>query len=207
MKNIRKKWTVTPNRLFRHEEVRDLRMRAYRRVIEHHWKVRSRVMEHVAVEIGIGSGLRVFEIASLTCGDLSLGSAAGYLFVRRGKGGKPREVIISAKLCRVLERLIRWKKSNGESIEGEAALMVSSHTGGHYTTRALQKMFERVLRRAGIRQRRFHDMRHTYGSFLLKSSGNDLVFVKEQLGHADLTTTAVYLHALNAEKAVNALYS
>jgi len=165
------------------------------------------VLEYLAVEVGMGSGLRVSEIASLTCGDLSLGAAAGSIFVRLGKGGKPRQVIVSAKLCRVLESFLRWKKSRGESTESEAPLMVSSHTGRHYTTRALQKMFERVIKRAGVRRRRFHDMRHTYGSFLLKSSGNDLVFVKEQMGHSDLSTTAIYLHALNAEKAVNALYS
>ena len=159
------------------------------------------------LEVALGSGLRVAEIAGLNCGDLSLGPSSGSIFVRCGKGGKQRMTIISAQLCRVLKMFLSYKTAAGDSVEPGSPLLVSSHTGAHLTTRAIQKMFERLLVAAGIGHHRFHDLRHTYGSFLLRSSGNDLVFVRDQLGHADLATTAVYLHALNAEKAVNALYS
>lgn len=207
MGRVGEKWIVGPGRIFSGEEIRELRMCARSGADKSGWRSRSRVLEHIAVEIGIGSGLRVSEVAGLACDDLALGQKAGSIFVRRGKCGKPRQVIISAGLCRVLRKYLSWKSSRGEPTGDGDPLLVSSHTGGHLTTRALQKMFGRVMRRAGVPRRRFHDMRHTYGTFLLKSSGNDLVFVKEQMGHSDLTTTAVYLHALNAEKAVNALYS
>ncbi|MFC1678724.1 tyrosine-type recombinase/integrase [Elusimicrobiota bacterium] len=207
MGHIGKKWVVAPNRFLRHEEIRALRTSAHRSVVQGHWEGRARVFEYISMEIAFGSGLRVAEIASLNCGDLSLGANAGVLFVRRGKGGKSRQVIISADLCRTLRRFLRWKIRRGESDQANAPLLLSSQTGAHLTTRALQKMFERVIGRSGIRRCRFHDMRHTYCSYLLKSSGNDLVFVKEQMGHADLSTTSIYLHALNAEKAVNSLYA
>lgn len=165
------------------------------------------MLEHVVLEIALGSGLRVAEIASLACGDLSLGKNSGSLLVRCGKGGKERAVIISGRLCRLLEDFMAWKKSMGQARDGESPVITSGQAGRFMSTRALQKMFSRLLAAAGVSHHRFHDLRHTYGSYLLRASGNDLVFVKDQMGHSDITTTAVYLHALNAEKAVNALYS
>ena len=41
---------------------------------------------------------------------------------------------------------------------------------------------------------RWHDLRHTYGS-LLAASGEDLVTIKAAMGHANISTTEVYLHA------------
>jgi integrase len=40
---------------------------------------------------------------------------------------------------------------------------------------------------------RFHDLRHTFGT--LAARGFDLVNVQAMMGHADLRTTARYLHA------------
>lgn len=44
-----------------------------------------------------------------------------------------------------------------------------------------------------MRVRRFHDLRHTFGSLAIRRF--DLVSVKEMMGHSKLTTTERYLHA------------
>lgn len=167
----------------------------------------SRVLEQAVLEIALGSGLRVAEIARLACGDLALGKGSGSIAVRRGKGGKPRIVIISGELCRTLRRFLEWKSRSGFSIDHDSPLISARRTTRFMCTRALQKMFSRLQAAAGVSSHRFHDLRHTYGSYLLQASGNDLVFVRDQMGHSNITTTTVYLHALNAEKAVNALYA
>ena len=200
-----KKWRIAPNRFLRREDLKVLVECAHRRRVES--QKASRVLEHMVLEIALGSGLRVAEIVDINCGDMSLGKISGSIFVRHGKGDKSRLVIISGRLCRLINDFIGWKRARGESIEATAPLIQSSHTRSHLSTRALQKMFKRVVVAAKIAPHRFHDLRHTYATFLLKSSKNDLIFVRDQLGHADLATTAVYCHALNAEKAVNALYS
>jgi integrase len=41
---------------------------------------------------------------------------------------------------------------------------------------------------------RWHDLRHTYGS-LLAASEEELVTIKSAMGHANITTTEIYLHA------------
>lgn len=200
-----KKWRIAPSRFFRLEDLEVLVKCARRRRSES--RKASRVLEHIVLEVALGSGLRVAEMAAISCGDVSLGKISGSIFVRRGKGGKSRLVIISGRLCRLVSEFLKWKVAKAESIDAEAPLFSSSHTGANLSTRALQKMFQRVVTAANVSHHRFHDLRHTYATFLLKASKNDLIFVRDQLGHADLATTAVYCHALNAEKAVNALYA
>ena len=50
------------------------------------------------------------------------------------------------------------------------------------------KVWYRMLRRAGVRQVRVHDLRHTYASLLL-GAGEPMLYVKEQLGHSTIQTT------------------
>jgi integrase len=50
-----------------------------------------------------------------------------------------------------------------------------------------------------MRQLRFHDLRHTYGS-LLAAGGVDLVTIQAAMGHSALATTSRYLHARPASE-------
>ena len=50
------------------------------------------------------------------------------------------------------------------------------------------KIWYRILRRAGVRQIRVDDLRHTYASLLLEA-GEPMLYVKEQLGHSMIQTT------------------
>ena len=53
----------------------------------------------------------------------------------------------------------------------------------------------KALEDAGIGDFRFHDLRHTKGTRALRATGN-LKAVQKLLGHADITTTSRYAHAL-----------
>jgi integrase len=59
---------------------------------------------------------------------------------------------------------------------------------------------------AGLRRVWFHDFRHSFGSLLIEQ-GEDLNYIKEQLGHHSITLTVdVYGHRLkNDKRAVDAL--
>jgi len=68
-------------------------------------------------------------------------------------------------------------------------------------------VFYKLLEIADVPRFRFHDCRHTFASLLLQQ-GENLHFVKEQLGHASITTTVdVYGHlpAGSNRNAVNRL--
>jgi integrase len=55
------------------------------------------------------------------------------------------------------------------------------------------KRFKAACREAGVRQIRFHDLRHTFATSLA-ASGVPLRAIQEFLGHADLKTTQIYAH-------------
>ena len=58
---------------------------------------------------------------------------------------------------------------------------------------AARERFVRAQERAGVRVRRFHDLRHTFGSLAIRRF--DIRAVKEMMGPASLTTTERYLHS------------
>ena len=201
-------WALTERRFLNDEEVQALRRIAHELLELSGWKKRSVVYQWIAIEIALHTGLRVGEIAALRCGDLWFGREGGSLLVRNGKGGRRRSVKFGAVLSMELSEFLSWKQIHGQSTDEEEALILSENTGGHITTRGLQKMFCRVARLAGVLGHRFHDLRHTYASRLYRASGNNLRLVQKQLGHASVRTTEIYADVLDgeAEKAINALY-
>ena len=56
-----------------------------------------------------------------------------------------------------------------------------------------KRQFRNAVKKAGIDNFRFHDLRHTFASHLVMSVV-DLMTVKEQLGHTTLTMTMRYSH-------------
>ncbi len=72
---------------------------------------------------------------------------------------------------------------------GKDDLVFCSKTGNPIDpAHFIQREFEPSLRRAGLRKVRFHDLRHTYATFLIAQNEN-IKFIQSQLGHASITTT------------------
>jgi len=57
---------------------------------------------------------------------------------------------------------------------------------------ARHRRYKKALVRAGLRDLRFHDLRHTFGTQVIATAS--ILKVKEWMGHADVDTTMRYLH-------------
>ena len=79
----------------------------------------------------------------------------------------------------------------------EQGLVFPSQVGTPLSARNLIRTFKAHLRRAGLPQTtRFHDLRHTCATLLLRRGVNPK-FVQELLGHTDVSLTLnVYSHVL-----------
>lgn len=133
-------------------------------------------------------GLRVSEATKMEVTDVDF--SRGTVLLRRAKGDKDRVVPIPKKLTGPLRGWI------GSRIAGP---VFPSRQGGHMTTRAVQLLFKRVAKKAGLRNadkpRKVtpHKLRHSYATRLLEA-GATILEVSELLGHASIQTTQTYVH-------------
>ncbi len=78
-------------------------------------------------------------------------------------------------------------------------LMISDYvfpcsTGKYYS--GFDKVWRHIRKKAGITIR-FHDLRHTYASYLASSGKVDIYTLKELLGHSTIEMTQRYAHLIN----------
>ncbi len=207
---IRSNWVLDPGKFLSREEVNRLLETARKRAeaaIARGNKVAVR--DYFIVDLALSTGLRVGEISDLKCKDIFLREHFCALLVRNGKGGKKRLVRFNGAFKRHYEKFISWKQSVGEPTGLSDPLLLSSNTGGHMTTRALEKAFKRTAARTGLASRySIHCLRHTYACELYKASGYNLRLVQKQLGHSHIGTTQVYADVMepDAQRALERLY-
>jgi site-specific recombinase XerD len=158
------------------------------------------------VELGLSTGLRVEEMVNLKVSDLYLNGGLFSLTVRHGKGNKKRTVYFSE----LFKNECLLYLSRREKLNIKSEYLFTNATGRQLTKRALQKSFKRCLKQAGLENHySIHCLRHTYGSYLYKSSEHNLRLVQEQLGHSSISTTQIYAGVMSDDirKAVKNLYS
>jgi integrase len=103
------------------------------------------------------------------------------------KSGKVRSVPLAPQVAQELAKL-----SSRELFTGDDDLVFVGETGSYLDDSALRRRYKRALERAGLRQLRFHDLRHTFGTRMIAKA--DIRRVQEWMGHADIQTTMRYLH-------------
>lgn len=135
-----------------------------------------------------GSGLRLSEIIGLKVGDID--SKNMRIFIRQGKGKKDRYAILSQKSLDILREYWKVYKPKDWLFEGR-------EEGSHLTGRGTQDVFKKAVKKAGIRKVvSIHSLRHAFATHMLEANVN-LFYIKQLLGHADISTTAIYLHMVN----------
>lgn len=167
------------------------------------------------------TGMRSGEIAGLQWSDIDW--PGKFMSVRRSivdgqittvktKNGR-RRIDISDKLLTTLANLRKWRQEE-ELKEGnnEIPEWVFANQKGNFPDMHTIKSryFKKLLRKAGLRDIRFHDLRHTYASMLL-AQGEPVTYVSNQLGHANpKITLGIYAHWIpngSQREAVNRLPS
>ena len=103
------------------------------------------------------------------------------------KSRKGRAVPLVPELAEVLARL----GARDEYTEDDD-LVFAGTDGDYLDASALRRRYLLAQESAGLRMLRFHDLRHTFGSLAINRASQDQV--QAWMGHADMRTTARYLH-------------
>lgn len=149
--------------------------------------------DRALIALAVQTGLRLSELTGLTCGDIELGHGA---HVRcKGKGRKQRCVPLTASTVAVLRV---WIKERGDVRDGP---LFPTRTGRRLSDDAVEARIathklvaDQHCPSLGAKRLTPHVFRHTCAMTLLRA-GVDVAVIALWLGHSDIRSTQVYLHA------------
>ena len=165
------------------------------------------------VELAIFTGMRRGEIVGLKWADIDFENQS--LSIKRSiykpKDGKALEKEPKSKSSirtislpeHLIKTLLEYKLHQDRHISfmGEAwnklDYVFTEEDGLVMNPQTPTRQFSNFLKRHNIRHLKFHGLRHTSATMLL-ANGCDIKTVSSRLGHADLETTGIYLHALES---------
>ncbi len=126
---------------------------------------------------------------------------SGRIITTKGKGGRLVSTPITDEVAALLDPL---KSHHPEYVFTYAANRTRDGRvkGQRYpiTYEGGKTEWARLMKRAGVTGLRFHDLRHTTATRLLRATGN-LKVVQRALNHRDIKTTVKYAHVSNDEVA------
>lgn len=134
------------------------------------------------------TGLRRMEVAALRVSDID--SRSGLIRVVRGKGGKPRAVMLDPALLTTLRE--HWRH---HGLRGP--WLFPARVGGGWADRPIELWRASSAFKAAYaatkteRRMTLHGLRHSFATHLLED-GVDLHTIQCLLGHADIATTTTY---------------
>lgn len=161
----------------------------------------DRIRNTCLMELLYATGMRVSELVSLP-----VAAARGNprMLLIRGKGDKERMVPLSPPARDALVQwLVAWEElqENGR-LKGKPVsrfLFPSRGKEGHLTRHRFYILIKELAVHAGVMPSKVtpHTLRHAFATHLLEN-GADLRSIQTLLGHADVATTEIYTHVLEA---------
>ena len=136
------------------------------------------------------SGARVQEITDLKLKDIRLTNPA--MVTLTGKGRKARQVPIMKETCKLLDAYIRNFNLNSEPLTSPLFFNQKGQALSRYgITYILKKYVSQAELDSDTRKISPHVLRHTKAMHLLRA-GVNMIYIRDFLGHVDISTTEVY---------------
>jgi integrase/recombinase XerD len=145
------------------------------------------INHRIIIQIGYSAGLRVSEIINLMWENIDFNR--NIIHLKRAKGKKDRIVMLSQKIKESLQTLSQNK----------SGYIFVTNRGGKYTQRTIQKIIENAAKKAKIKKKITpHTLRHSFATHLLEA-GTDIRYIKDLLGHSNISTTLIYTKVSNKD--------
>lgn len=147
------------------------------------------------IQFAFWTGLRISELCALDWGDVDWANKR--IFVQRAltqhsKEPETPKTAAGRRYIKLLPAALEALKAQKAFtlIEGKE-IFRNPNTDKRWTGDMVirQRMWKRILLRAGVRYRYPYQMRHTYASMMLQA-GESVMWVAQQMGHTDWTFTA-----------------
>lgn len=149
---------------------------------------------YVLVALLWSTGLRISELCDLNWRDMDLEES--FLLVRKGKGGKQRQVFFNERLRKLF---IHYRQQMGGELN-EAVFHALSQNGerkgnhARLSQSAISEMINKTGKKAGLKKLVSPlTFRHCFATHMYET-GVKIADIKEMLGHDDETETTIYVH-------------
>jgi len=146
--------------------------------------------QRVVLSLIYSAGLRGQEVINLKLSDVDFERMT--IHIRQSKYKKDRIVPLSSAMAVGLKKYLKAENPHIWLFNGKTP-------GSKYSTRGLSWVMRENLKKTTItKDVNLHSLRHTYATHLLEE-GLNIVTLKELLGHAEITTTMIYLHVAQCQ--------
>ena len=155
------------------------------------------IRDRTVLEVLYSTGIRLNELVGLTVYDADL--QGGMLRINQGKGRKDRVVPLGKHAVRSLREYIAKVRPKCTKKNQQIRNLLVDRYGKGLSKEVVSIMIRTYARQAGLdKQVSAHIFRHTFATELVKN-GADIVAVQKMLGHANLSTTQIYIRALQLD--------
>jgi site-specific recombinase XerD len=138
------------------------------------------------------AGLRGQEVINLKISDIDFERKT--IHIRQTKYKKDRIMPLSPTMAIGLKKYLKAENPHIWLFNGK-------QVGSQYSTQGLSWVMRENLKKTSITKKvNLHSLRHSYATHLLEE-GVNIVSLKQLLGHAEITTTMIYLHVAQFEHA------
>lgn len=146
----------------------------------------DRIADKVMFGLIYDTGLRITELTNLLIGDIDLDR--GQVHVRKSKNKKDRYITMSGIAVRGIKKHLTL--NNPQSYVFESP----TRKGIPISVTQIRRLLKKAVEKCDIKKQIcVHTLRHTYATHQLEA-GQNIMTVKDSMGHCDIRTTLVYLH-------------
>jgi len=146
--------------------------------------------QRIVLSLIYSAGLRGQEVINLKISDVDFERMT--IHIRQTKYKKDRIIPLSPTMAIGLKKYLKAENPHLWLFNGKEA-------SGKYSVRGLSWIMRENLKKTSItKDVNLHSLRHSYATHLLEE-GLNIVTLKELLGHAQITTTMIYLHVAQCE--------
>lgn len=146
--------------------------------------------QRIVLTLIYSAGLRGQEVINLKISDIDFERKT--IHIRQSKYKKDRIVPLSNVMIVGLRKYLAAENPHIWLFNGK-------EPDGRYSVKGLSWVLRENIKKTSItKEVNLHSLRHSYATHLLED-GLNIVTVKELLGHADITTTMIYLHVAQCQ--------
>jgi len=148
-------------------------------------KAPERILEKVMFALTYDTGMRIDELTNLLISNVDLDR--GQVHVRQSKNKKDRYITMSTHAIRGVKKHLTLNDPKDYLFESP------TRKGMPISKTRIRTLLKEAVEKAGIKKDIcVHTLRHTYATHQLEA-GQNIMVLKESLGHANIQTTLIYL--------------